>query len=248
MRIPLIAANWKMHKTIRDALEFAEQFKKLYKDTDIKTCICAPFIQLPALAAAFDGTDIKLGAQNVHFADKGAYTGEISVNMLKELGVDFCIVGHSERREYFAETDADISKKMAKCFEVGITPILCVGENESERDAGHAFEKVGMQLSLDLSGIPSDDAAKMVIAYEPIWAIGTGKTATPEQAQEMCGFIRGVIEGLYDEFVADEILIQYGGSVNPANAEEILNMPDIDGALVGGASLEAAAFMEIIDF
>lgn len=248
MRIPLIAGNWKMHKTVSEAVEFVSEFRKLYKDTDIRACICAPFVQLPALSEMLKDTDIKLGAQNLHFAEKGAFTGEISADMLREIGVDYCIIGHSERREYFAETDESVNLKLKRCFEAEITPILCVGENESERDAGKAFEKVGLQLSLDLSGIPSEDVSSMVIAYEPIWAIGTGKNATPEQAEEMCGFIRGVIEGLYDEFVADEIIIQYGGSVKPDNAEEILNMPNIDGALVGGASLEPANFMKIIDF
>lgn len=248
MRIPLIAGNWKMHKTVAEAVDFAEEFKMLYKDTDIMACICAPFTQLPVLAEILKETNVKLGAQNMHFAEKGAFTGEISADMLNEIGVNYCIIGHSERREYFAETDETVNMKLKRCFDAEITPILCVGENEAERDEGRAFEKVGLQLSHDLSGIPSQDVSHMVIAYEPIWAIGTGKTATPEQAEEMCGFIRGVIEGLYDESVADEIIIQYGGSVKPDNAEEILNMPNIDGALVGGASLEPASFMEIIDF
>ena len=248
MRIPFIAGNWKMFKTKAEAIAFAEEFRELYKDTDVQTAICAPFTNLEALKEAFAGTEIKVGAQNVHFADEGAFTGEISVSMLEEIGVDFCIVGHSERRQYFGETDETVNKKLKKLFEGPIRPILCVGESLEERDADKAFDVVGGQIRADLEGIDAADVKKLVIAYEPIWAIGTGRTATPDQAEEMCAFIRKTLIELYGEEVSDEVIIQYGGSVKPANATEIMNMDEIDGALVGGASLKPKDFMEIIDF
>ncbi len=249
IRIPLIAGNWKMYKTTAEAKAFAEEFSKLYKDTDVRAAICAPFTQLVALKEAFAGTNVKLGAQNVHFEDEGAFTGEISVEMLKEIGVDYCIIGHSERREYFAETDETVNLKLKKLFSSSeIVPILCVGENLSEREAGNAFDVVERQLKADLEGIDKADVSKLVIAYEPIWAIGTGKTATPEQAGEMCAHIRNIVEKLYDEDTCDSVIIQYGGSVKPENASEIMNMDEIDGALVGGASLDASKFIKIVNF
>ena len=249
IRIPLIAGNWKMYKTTAEAKAFAEEFSKLYKDTDVRAAICAPFTQLVALKEAFAGTNVKLGAQNVHFEDEGAFTGEISVEMLKEIGVDYCIIGHSERREYFAETDETVNLKLKKLFSSSeIIPILCVGENLSEREAGNAFDVVEGQLKADLDGIDKADVSKLVIAYEPIWAIGTGKTATPEQAGEMCAHIRNIVEKLYDEDTCDSVIIQYGGSVKPENASEIMNMDEIDGALVGGASLDASKFIKIVNF
>lgn len=249
IRIPLIAGNWKMYKTTAEAKAFAEEFSKLYKDTDVRAAICAPFTQLVALKEAFAGTNVKLGAQNVHFEDEGAFTGEISVKMLKEIGVDYCIIGHSERREYFAETDETVNLKLKKLFSSSeIVPILCVGENLSEREAGNAFDVVEGQLKAGLEGIDKADVSKLVIAYEPIWAIGTGKTATPEQAGEMCAHIRNIVEKLYDEDTCDSVIIQYGGSVKPENASEIMNMDEIDGALVGGASLDASKFIKIVNF
>lgn len=249
IRIPLIAGNWKMYKTTAEAKAFAEEFSKLYKDTDVRAAICAPFTQLVALKEAFAGTNVKLGAQNVHFEDEGAFTGEISVEMLKEIGVDYCIIGHSERREYFAETDETVNLKLKKLFSSSeIIPILCVGENLSEREAGNAFDVVEGQLKADLEGIDKADVSKLVIAYEPIWAIGTGKTATPEQAGELCAHIRNIVEKLYDEDTCDSVIIQYGGSVKPENASEIMNMDEIDGALVGGASLDASKFIKIVNF
>ncbi len=249
IRIPLIAGNWKMYKTTAEAKAFAEEFSKLYKDTDVRAAICAPFTQLVALKETFAGTNVKLGAQNVHFEDEGAFTGEISVEMLKEIGVDYCIIGHSERREYFAETDETVNLKLKKLFSSSeIIPILCVGENLSEREAGNAFDVVEGQLKADLEGIDKADVSKLVIAYEPIWAIGTGKTATPEQAGEMCAHIRNIVEKLYDEDTCDSVIIQYGGSVKPENASEIMNMDEIDGALVGGASLDASKFIKIVNF
>lgn len=249
IRIPLIAGNWKMYKTTAEARAFAEEFSKMYRDTDVRAAICAPFTHLTALKEAFAGTNVKVGAQNVHFEDEGAFTGEISVGMLNEIGVDYCIIGHSERREYFAETDETVNLKLKKLFSSSdIIPILCVGENLDEREAGNAFDVVEGQLKSDLDGIDRGDVSKIVIAYEPIWAIGTGKTATPEQAGEMCAHIRNIIERLYDEDTCDSVIIQYGGSVKPENASEIMNMDEIDGALVGGASLDASKFIKIVNF
>ena len=249
MRIPFIAGNWKMFKTKKEALEFAEGFKALYQGTDVKAAICAPFTQLDTLVEAFKGSGVGVGAQNVHFADEGAYTGEVSLAMLQEIGVDYCIIGHSERREYFGETDETVNLKLKKIFaESAIVPILCVGENLQQREAGTEREVVGGQLALDLAGLSAEDVVKLVIAYEPIWAIGTGKTATPEQAGEMCAFIRETICQMYDEDTCDQVIIQYGGSVKPENATEIMNMEEIDGALVGGASLIPEKFMDIINF
>ena len=249
MRIPFIAGNWKMFKNKKEALEFAEEFKKLYHDTDVRTAICAPYLQLDTLVEAFKGTGIGVGAQNVHFEDEGAFTGEVSVAMLKETGVDYCIVGHSERRQYFAETDETVNLKLKKLLnDSDIIPILCVGESLEQRDAGKEKEVVAEQIRKDFAGIGAEDAKKVVVAYEPIWAIGTGRTATPEQAEEMCALIRNTIEELYDEEICDEVIIQYGGSVKPENAGEIMNMYEIDGALVGGASLIPAKFMDIINF
>lgn len=238
-----------MYKTKAEALTFAEEFKKLYGDTDIRAAICAPFTQLDTLVQAFAGTGIGVGAQNVHFEDEGAFTGEVSVAMLKEIGVDYCIVGHSERRQYFGETDETVNLKLKKLLaDSEITPILCVGEDLSQRDTGVEKDIVKAQIEKDFAGISKEDAAKIVVAYEPIWAIGTGRTATPQQAEEMCGWIRSVIEKLYDEDTCDAVIIQYGGSVKPENATEIMNMEEIDGALVGGASLIPSKFMDIINF
>ena len=248
MRIPFIAGNWKMYKTSAEAAAFAEELKKLYHDTDVKAAICAPFTQLETLVKAFEGTGIGVGAQNVHFEKEGAYTGEISVDMLKEIGVDYCVVGHSERRQYFAETDETVNKKLKALLPSGIVPILCVGEVLEEREEGREQEVVRMQVEKALEGIEASDAEKLVIAYEPVWAIGTGRTASPQQANEMCACIRMTLENLYDDVVSDRIVIQYGGSVKPENATEIMNMEEIDGALVGGASLEASKFSEIINF
>lgn len=248
IRKPLIAGNWKMFKTMAEAEKFADAFKKLYVSSDIRVAVCAPFTQLQVLKKKFEGTDIKLGGQNMHFADEGAFTGEISAEMLKEIGVDYCIIGHSERRQYFAETDETVNKKLHKAFEAGIIPIMCVGESLEERDEHREFDVVGNQLKCGLENITGQQAGQMVIAYEPVWAIGTGRTASPEQANEMCGHIRNVIEELYDEDVADKVIIQYGGSVKPSNITEIMNMEEIDGALVGGASLVPEDFIEIVNF
>lgn len=248
MRIPFIAGNWKMFKTGWEVVTFAEDFKKLYQDTDVKTAVCAPYVYLGLLKNLFSGTKIKVGAQNAFYEDEGAFTGEVSVKMLEDLGVDYCIIGHSERRQYFGETDEIVNKKLKRLLAGPITPILCVGENLQQREKEEQYLVVRDQLIWALSGITPQQAAKIVIAYEPVWAIGTGKTATPQQAEDMCEFIRNAVEALYGEEVADQVVIQYGGSVKPANATDIMDMPNIDGALVGGASLNASDFMEIIDF
>ena len=248
MRIPLIAGNWKMYKTSAEAAAFAEEFKKLYHDTDVRAAICAPYTQLETLVKAFAGTGIGVGAQNVYFEKEGAFTGEISVAMLEEIGVDYCIVGHSERRQYFNETDQSVNRKLKALLETEICPILCVGEVLEEREAGRETEIVSGQVRAALDGISAEKAERIVIAYEPVWAIGTGKTATPEQAGEMCACIRQTLETLYDDVVSDKIIIQYGGSVKPENAADIMNMEEIDGALVGGASLDPSKFIEIINF
>lgn len=248
MRMPFIAGNWKMFKTTTEALNFAEEFKSIYTPTDIKVAIFAPYTQLEALVEAFKGTPINVGAQNMHFEEEGAYTGEISVKMLKELGVSYCIVGHSERRQYFGENDESCNKKLHAAFCHDVSPVFCIGENLEQREAGNAFSVVEKQLVGGLKDISRNHLVRLTIAYEPVWAIGTGKTATPEQANEMCGFIREQLASLYGEEGADQVVIQYGGSVKPSNATEIMNMEEIDGALVGGASLDPKSFMEIIDF
>ena len=237
-----------MYKTAAEAESFAEEFKKLYEPSDVRVAIAAPFTQLWALKKAFEGTGIGLAAQNMHWEDQGAFTGEVSAPMLKEIGVDYCIIGHSERRQYFNETDETVNRKVLKALEAGILPILCCGESLETRDAGEQNAFVEAQIRADFAGVAADDAKKVTVAYEPIWAIGTGRTASPEQAQDMCGFIREVLKDIYGEDISEEITIQYGGSVKPANASDLMNQDDIDGALVGGASLKPADFIEIIHF
>ena len=248
MRRPFIAGNWKMYKTAEQAKAFAEEFKKLYKPSDVRVAIAAPFTQLWALKEAFAGTGIGVAAQNMHWADEGAYTGEVSAAMLREIGVDYCVIGHSERRQYFAETDETVNKKVLKALAEGILPIVCCGESLETRDAGEQNAFVEAQIRADFAGISAEDAKKVTVAYEPIWAIGTGRTASPEQAQDMCAYIREVLKDIYGEDISEEITIQYGGSVKPSNASDLMNQDDIDGALVGGASLKPADFMEIVHF
>lgn len=248
MRVPFIAGNWKMNMSRVEAIAFARKLKTLYKDTDVKTAICAPFVHIETLKSILDGTNIKVGAQNCHFEDSGAFTGEISIPMLEELGVDYCIIGHSERREYFGETDETVNKKLHKLFDSSILPILCVGENLNQRDEGIEKDVVSRQIEEDLKGLTAEDVSRLTIAYEPIWAIGTGRTATPQQANEMCGHIRDIVEKLYDDTTACSVTIQYGGSMKPSNATELMNMEEIDGGLIGGASLKAEDFIGVIDF
>lgn len=243
----LIAGNWKMNKLTAEAGAFAEELKaKNFSNAD-EVAVLVPFTQLTAVGEGLKGSGIGFGAQNVHFEKSGAFTGEISVPMLEEIGVDYCIVGHSERREYFGETDETVNKKLKSLILAGITPILCVGESLEVREGKGEQTFVASQLFADFEGIGMADASKVVIAYEPIWAIGTGKTATPDQAEEMCAFIRGVIGGMYDDSVADDMLILYGGSMKASNAADLLAKPDINGGLIGGASLKIDDFSAIVD-
>lgn len=243
----LIAGNWKMNKSIAEAIDFASELKAQGLNNPEELAVIAPFTQLVDLKKELSGSDVKIGAQNVHYETSGAYTGEISAPMLKEIDVDFCIVGHSERRQYFAETDETINLKLKALLEQNITPILCIGESLEIREAGNAMAFVSNQLSRDLDGLSGDEVSKIVIAYEPIWAIGTGKTATPDQAEDMCAFIRGLIEGLFAIENAEDLIVLYGGSMKPANAEELLAKKDINGGLIGGASLAVDSFKEIAD-
>ena len=247
MRKPIIAGNWKMHKTIAEALEFVNEVKDRVNNDKVEAVICAPFTLLKDLKQATKGTNIKIGAQNMHFEEKGAFTGEISPLMLKELDMDYVVKGHSERRQYFNETDETVNKKVLKALEVGIDPILCVGETLEEREAGNTKDVCKVQVEKALENVSKEDLAKVVIAYEPVWAIGTGKTATSEDANDVIAYIREVVANLYGE-LANEVRIQYGGSVKPSNVAEIMNQSDIDGALVGGASLEANDYVELVNF
>ena len=247
MRYPFIAGNWKMYKTTAEAKEFAQEFKKIYQPSDVRVAILAPFTQLAMLAEELKGTGIGLGAQNVHYEQEGAYTGEISIPMLKEIGVDYCVVGHSERRQYFNETDETVNLKTKALLAADITPIVCVGEDLFQREHNYQDKLVAEQVANALEGIPAEEAAKVVIAYEPIWAIGTGRTATPIQAGHMCEVIRKELIDIYDEETADKIIIQYGGSVNAKTAPDLFAQADIDGGLVGGASLKAD-FGQIVNY
>ena len=248
MRKKIIAGNWKMNYCVNKAEDFVSEIKDAINTDEVDVVICPNFVALDRLSDLLEGTNIKLGAQNVHTEDKGAYTGETSVNMLAAVGVKYCIVGHSERRQYFAETNEIVNKKAKKLLEKDINPIVCVGETLEERESNTMFDVVEKQVRESLDGIEEAQMKRnVVIAYEPIWAIGTGKTATAEQANEMCKFIREVVSKMYNESVAEAVRIQYGGSVKPANANEILNMSDIDGALVGGASL-TNDFVAIVNY
>ena len=248
MRKPIIAGNWKMHKTIAEALEFVNDIKDKVNNTDVEAVICAPFTLLKDLKEATKGTNIKIGAQNMHYADQGAFTGEISAPMLKELNIDYVVLGHSERRQYFNETNETVNKKVIKALEAGIDPILCVGETLEEREAAETKNICKEQTEKALVGVSAEDMKKVVIAYEPVWAIGTGKTATAEDANDVIAYIREVVKGLYGEEISEEVRIQYGGSVKNSNVAEIMNQSDIDGALVGGASLLSSDYTELVNF
>ena len=247
MRKPIIAGNWKMHKTIAEALEFVSDIKDRVNNEKVEAVICAPFTLLKDLKEATKGTSIKIGAQNMHFEEKGAFTGEISPLMLKELDMDYVIIGHSERRQYFNETNETVNKKVLKALKEGLLPILCCGETLEQREAGETKEHCKEQIQKALENVSKEDIAKVVIAYEPIWAIGTGKTATSEDANDVIAYIRQVVANLYKD-LANEVRIQYGGSVKPSNVGEIMNQSDIDGALVGGASLEANDYIQLVNF
>ena len=248
-RVPFICGNWKMFKTPDETRAFADAFNEKEFRTGRRIGICAPFVDLDALKEGFEGSWVDYGAENVHYLDEGAYTGEVSLPMLKAIGMKLVIIGHSERRQYFAETDETCNLKLKKVLdESDITPILCVGENIDIRKAGNAESHVEGQIRADFDGISADKAAKTVVAYEPIWAIGTGETATPEQAEEMCAHIRSVLADMYGKDTAEKVIIQYGGSVKPENVNDLMAKPDIDGALVGGASLDPDKFTQIVNF
>lgn len=235
----IVAGNWKMNKTPTEAVALVEELKPLVKNDDVDVVFCVPAIDIIPVVEAAAGTNIQVGAENMYFEDKGAFTGETAPGMLVDAGVKYVIIGHSERREYFKETNEDINKKVLKAFEYDLVPIMCVGESLDQREQGITMDFIRQQVKVGLLGVTAEQAASMVIAYEPIWAIGTGKTATTEQAQEVCAAIRVCICELYGEETAEAIRIQYGGSVNTKTASDLFAQADIDGGLVGGASLKA---------
>ena len=237
-RKKIIAGNWKMNMTPSEAVELVNTLKPLVVTEEADVVFCVPAIDIIPVVEAAKGSNIQVGAENMYFEEKGAYTGEISPNMLTDAGVKYVVLGHSERREYFAETNETVNKKMLKAFEHGLTPIMCCGETLEQREQGVTMDFIRQQVKVGLQNVTADQAKTAVIAYEPIWAIGTGKTATTEQAQEVCKAIRECIAEVYDEATAEAIRIQYGGSVNAATAPELFAQPDIDGGLVGGASLK----------
>ena len=243
-RVPLIAANWKMHKTVAETENFLDRFVPSAGDLAAEVVICPPYLSLAPAVERTRRSPVRVAAQNVHEEETGAFTGEVSIPMLAELGVGGAIVGHSERRQLFAETDEALARKVPALLAAELEPILCVGESEAERDAGETEAVLRRQLEADLAEVADADLARVVIAYEPIWAIGTGRTATPEQAEEACAFIRGLVESR-DSGAASAIRVLYGGSVKPANASELFAQPDIDGGLVGGASLDPEDFLAI---
>ncbi|MDO4679602.1 MAG: triose-phosphate isomerase [Blautia sp.] len=246
-RRKIVAGNWKMNMTPSEAVKLVETLKPLVANEEVDVVFCVPAIDIIPVVEACKGTNIQVGAENMYFEEKGAYTGEISPAMLTDAGVKYVVLGHSERREYFAETDATVNKKMLKAFEHGLTPIMCCGESLEQREQGVTMDFIRQQVKIGFQNVTADQAKTAVIAYEPIWAIGTGKTATTEQAQEVCAGIRACIAEIYDEATAEAIRIQYGGSVNPATAPELFVQNDIDGGLVGGASLKAD-FGQIVNY
>lgn len=248
MRMPIIAGNWKMNNTISESLALIDGIKSNKLDEEVEKVVAVPFTSLSEVKKALEGTDIKLAAQNMHWDDSGAYTGEISPLMLKEIGVDYCIIGHSERRQYFNEIDESVNKKIKSALKHGIKPIVCVGETLEERESGKEEIVVKEQVLKALKGIDKEDIKDIVIAYEPIWAIGTGKTASSDDANHMCGFIRKTIGDKYDEGAKENIRIQYGGSVKPNTIKELMSKEEIDGALVGGASLIAEDFVKLVNY
>ena len=246
-RKKIIAGNWKMNMTPSQAVSLINELIPLVKNEDVDVVFCVPAIDIIPAVEATKGTNLKIGAENMYFEEKGAFTGEISPEMLVDAGVSYVIIGHSERREYFAETDATVNKKVLKAFEHGITPIICCGETLEQREQNVTIDFIRQQIKIALLNVSADQAKRAVIAYEPIWAIGTGKVATTEQAEEVCAAIRKCVEEIYDTDTANEIRIQYGGSVSASNAAELFAQPDIDGGLVGGASLKAD-FGKIVNY
>lgn len=245
-RQAIIAGNWKMNKTPAEAKELLTAVIPTVKDADCEVIACVPYVDLSVALEVTKGTNVKIGAENCHWAENGAFTGEISVPMLKEMGVEYVVLGHSERRQYFGETDETVNKRTKAALAGGLKPIVCVGELLWERECNIQEEVIAKQIKLDLFDVSADDVKKTVIAYEPVWAIGTGKTATADQAEEICAFIRATLAKLYSQDVADAVTIQYGGSMNAGNADELLSKTNVDGGLIGGASLVAEKFAPIV--
>lgn len=248
MRKKVIAGNWKMNMLPNEAISMITNLAPMVKNADVEVVLCVPYTDLFYSLLTAQGTNIKIGAQNMHFEEKGAYTGEVSGKMLKSIGVEYVIIGHSERRQYFAETDETVNKKIKAAFANDLKPIVCVGETLEQREKGIAFDIIENQTEKALEGLTDTQVQNTIIAYEPIWAIGTGKTATKEDANEAIKKIRGKIAKIYGQNVADRVIIQYGGSMKPENAKELLNMSDIDGGLIGGASLKADSFASIVNY
>ena len=246
IRKAIIAGNWKMNKTPSEAKVLLSEIAPLVKDAGCEVVACVPYVDLAAAIEATQGTNIKIGAENCHWAESGAFTGEISTGMLKEIGVEYVVLGHSERRQYFGETDETVNKRTKAALKAGLKPIVCVGELLWERECNITEEVVGRQIKLDLWDVTEEELKNVVIAYEPVWAIGTGKTATAEQAEEVCAFIRECLKKLYNEAAAEAVTIQYGGSMNDKNADELLQKTNVDGGLIGGASLVADKFAAIV--
>ncbi|MEW6698387.1 MAG: triose-phosphate isomerase [Bacillota bacterium] len=247
MRRIVIAGNWKMHKTVTEAVSFVQELKQKTADSPVEVVVCPPFTALAAVSEAIQGSNIRLGAQNMHWEKQGAFTGEISPVMLQELGVTYVVLGHSERRQYFGETDESVNKKTQAALEHGLIPIVCVGETLEQREAGTTEQVVASQTKGALAGLSAEQVAGLVIAYEPVWAIGTGKTASDEDARQVNAYIRQVVSDQFGTATAAAVRIQYGGSVKPGNARGLMSQPDIDGALVGGASLKVEDFAGIIE-
>lgn len=248
MRKPIIAGNWKMHKTIQEGKDFAEKILTETLNPEVEAVICSPYTAIKELVTFLDKTSVGIGAQNFHYEDKGAFTGEISASMLLEIGTKYVIIGHSERRQYFAETDETVNLKTKKALATGLIPIVCVGESLEQRENDETKFVIKVQVEKALKEISKDDITKVVIAYEPIWAIGTGKTATAEQANEVCRFIRETLTEIFGKESSEKVRIQYGGSVKPSNIKEIMAQSDIDGALIGGAALVAEDFVQLINY
>lgn len=246
LRKAVIAGNWKMNKTPAETTKLIEEIKPLVKDADCGVIVCVPYIDIPAALAAAEGSNVEVGAENCHWEKSGAFTGEISAEMLTSVGVKYVIIGHSERRTYFGDTDETVQKRVRAALDAGMTVILCVGEYLEQREQGVTNEIVAMQTKIALGGVSAEELKRVIIAYEPVWAIGTGRTATAEQANEVCKAIRDVVACLYSQADADALTIQYGGSMNAANAAELVAQPDVDGGLIGGASLKAPDFAAIV--
>ena len=248
MRTPIIAGNWKMNKTPAEATQLIQELKPLVKDAKSTVVVCVPALCVHAAKQAARGSKIKVGVQNMHWAASGAYTGELSADMCKACGVDYVIVGHSERRQYFGETDETVNKRALAVVRAGMTPIICVGERKEQREAGYTDALVEYQTLIALTGMTADEVKKVVIAYEPVWAIGTGLTRDDEQANETIGVIRAALARKYGKRVADKVRIQYGGSMKPSNVDGLMKQPEIDGGLIGGASLKAEDFARIVNY